>query len=166
MPPVQGLDSPAYLVPGIEEWLLILPILTRLYTSVIPWNPEIWSSKVSWWTDLSPTTIFTSGTPPCTRVAVDDAGVEGCTRGGAGWVGREGYTGYYQIPLRDPYSVIFKVLSPTHGQMKAIYSCFMRFPEIGSRIDLELTQNRPQIALRIDLPDWSPDSPQIPISRT
>ena len=51
MGPVQGLDTPAYLVLGITKWLIILPIPNRLYTSVIPKNPEKWTPKVSWWTD-------------------------------------------------------------------------------------------------------------------
>ena len=58
MGPVQGLDTPAYLMPGIKEWLLILPTVGRLYTSVIPWNPENKASKVSWATDMSPTAWF------------------------------------------------------------------------------------------------------------
>ena len=52
------MDTPAYLVPGIVNWLLILPISDRLYTSVKPWNPEKCTSKVSCATDLSPTTIL------------------------------------------------------------------------------------------------------------
>ena len=58
MPPVQGLDTPACSFPGMREWLLILPIFSRLYTSVIPRNPEINDLKVSWSTDLSPTAMF------------------------------------------------------------------------------------------------------------
>ena len=38
--------------------MLILPVSHRLYTSVIPWNLEIWADKESWSTDLSPTTIL------------------------------------------------------------------------------------------------------------
>ena len=49
--------------------------------------------------------------------------------------------------------------------MKAIPWFMMRFPEMG----LEMVQNRVQNDLRIDLqdtlPDWSPDDPQILISR-
>ena len=58
MGPVQGLDRPAYLMPGITKWLIILSILSRLYTSVIPLDREIWATKVSWATDMSPTTSF------------------------------------------------------------------------------------------------------------
>ena len=54
------------------------------------------------------------------------------------WVG--GWEGLYPVPtqytLPDPYLVIFQASSPTHGPMKAILSEMMRFPEIGSRIDL------------------------------
>ena len=52
------MDTPAYLVPGNVKWLLILSILSRLYTSVIPLDLEIWVYKESWSTDLSPMTIF------------------------------------------------------------------------------------------------------------
>ena len=49
----------------------------------------------------------------------------------------EGYTGYYPVTLQDPYLTYFQGSGPTYGQMKAISSILMRFPEIGSRIDLE-----------------------------
>ena len=52
------------------------------------------------------------------------------------WVGGSGgYTGTHPAPSNDPYSVIFSLKGHTHGQMKAILSYFMRFLEIGSRID-------------------------------
>ena len=58
------MDTPAYSVPGITKWLLILPILYRLYTSVIVLNPENYRHKESWPTDLSPTAIFTQPDMP------------------------------------------------------------------------------------------------------
>ena len=64
--------------------------------------------------------------------------------------------GLYRVlpsPPMDPYSVIFHASGPTHGQMKAILRLFYEVSEIGSRIDLELTQND----LRIDPPDYLPD---------
>ena len=60
---------------------------------------------------------------------------------GTGWVAGEGYTGTHPDHAQDPYLVIFQVISPTHGQMKAISGFYMRFPEIGSRIDLRMPQN-------------------------
>ena len=53
--------------------------------------------------------------------------VRGCTRGGDRWEGWEGYTGYYPGTLPDPYSSIFKVKGPTHGQMKLFLEVSMRF---------------------------------------
>ena len=104
---VQGLDTPAYSVPGIQEWLLILPIFNRLYTSVIPWDPENKPLEVSWSTDMSPTTILRPRSR-LLRVAARVPGVVGCTRGGGMRVGREeGYTGYYPPPSQDPYFIIF-----------------------------------------------------------
>ena len=50
-----------------------------------------------------------------------------------------------QDPSQDPYLAIFKPQDPTYGQMKAFLLVSMRFPRIGSRIDQELTQNRPRI---------------------
>ena len=89
MGPVQGLDTPAYLVPGIRNWLLILPILTRLYTSVKPLMSEIWASKVSWWTDLSPTTILPWCPDPlfASTGLVAGGGVPGVGAGVGTWEG-------------------------------------------------------------------------------
>ena len=97
MGPVQGLDSAAYLMPGIRKWLLILSIFDRLYTSVIPRKPENNGPEVSWPTDLSPTTTFSLAALPVvgawTSVAAAAGG--GCTRGIGRLGGREGYyTGY------------------------------------------------------------------------
>ena len=50
--------------------------------------------------------------------------------------------------------------------MKAIIRQLMRFPEIGSRIDQNDLRIDPRIDLRMTLPDWSPDGPQIPDIRT
>ena len=145
MCPVQGLDSPAYLFPGIREWLLILSILTRLYTSVNLRNPENNRLKVSWATDMSPTALFTSRDcmpRPGTAVTV----MQGCTRGGEdGWVPGgcwEGaIPGTTQHPPIYPYLVIFQASSPTYGPVKAILEVFMRFPEIGSRLTSEWTSD-------------------------
>ena len=57
-----------------------------------------------------------------------------------GWV-LGGYTGYYPAPSQYPELVIFQAPGPTHGQMKAISRFIMRFPKIGSRIDLRIPQN-------------------------
>ena len=63
---VQRLDTPAYLFCGIYLWSLGLPILSRLYTSVIPRMSENWAYKESWSTDMSPTASFTlSDTAAC-----------------------------------------------------------------------------------------------------
>ena len=51
--------------------------------------------------------------------------------GMAGWV-REGYTGTQPGTSQDPIFSIFKAKTHTHGQMKANYDCFMRFPGTGS----------------------------------
>ena len=87
--------------------MLILPILIRLYTSVIVLDPEIWTDKESWPTDLSPTTIFLRRTGPAEQLTVRAWGGRGVPGvwdrvGGSG-----GYTGTHPDPLTDPYSVIF-----------------------------------------------------------
>ena len=83
------MDTAAYSLPGMRKWLLGFPAAARLYTSVIPKNPEKWSLKVSWPTDLSPTTILLSAALPLTSYP----GVHG-GRVYPGWwdtgVGREG----------------------------------------------------------------------------
>ena len=91
MPPVQGLDRPAYSFPGMKEWLLGLPILSRLYTSVIVPESEKWPSKETWPTDMSPTAylLLAAAVPVavawsmavgrCTRGGGDEGGSEGCT---------------------------------------------------------------------------------------
>ena len=97
------MDSAAYLFPGMEKWLLILPVLVRLYTSVIPLDPENNGLEVSWATDLSPTTIFYE---TCQGAAVASAAVagEGVPGVGYGWVGWEGaIPGTTRLPSRDPY---------------------------------------------------------------
>ena len=80
-----------------------------------------------------------------------------------GW---RGYTGTLPSQSQGPILTIFSLEGPTHGQMKAISQVSMRFPRKGPRIDLELTSNDPQIDPPDDLPDWSSDVPQMPISRT
>ena len=96
----------------MTKWLLILPVSIRLYTSVIPWNPEIRTDKESWSTDMSPTTLFTPWDDPCTRGWTCPASVvgEGVYPGWWVWVGgREGAIPVpYPQPSRDPYLVIFK----------------------------------------------------------
>ena len=121
----------------MTEWLLILPILHRLYTSVIPLDPENIGPQVSWSTDMSPTTLFLVAE----HCRLHDRGAgygEGCTRGSA-WLGGclEGYTGTHPGPSQDQIFSIFKAKGPTHGQKKLNYEVFMRFPKKGSRIDPE-----------------------------
>ena len=101
------MDTPAYLVPGICKWLLILPILIRLYTSVIPLDPEKWVNEESCPTDMSPTAIFYR----CSRLLRVAARVPGGGRGvpgvwdrGTGREGREGYTGTHPVPVPVPVS--------------------------------------------------------------
>ena len=70
-------------------------------------NPEIWPSKVSCATDLSPTTIFTLPALPL-HAPVAMPGAVGGVPGVGMWVGtREGYTGYYPGPSQTPELVIF-----------------------------------------------------------
>ena len=85
---------------------------------------------------------------------------------GTGWVLGGYYTGYYPGTLQDPNLVIFSLKVPTHGQMRAILMLFMRFLRMGLEWVLEWVQNGSQNDLQEDPPDWSPDCPQIPISRT
>ena len=84
-----------------------MPATARLYTSVIPLKPEIWASKVSWATDLSPTGILHCAGAALT-LSVHRAGSGGVP--GVGWDGwyRVG-TGrvYYPGTPQDPYLVIF-----------------------------------------------------------
>ena len=68
---VQGLDSPAYLLPGIWFWSLGLPAVRRLYTSVIVRNPEKCRYKESWPTDLSPTALFSLRALPAAGTRAD-----------------------------------------------------------------------------------------------
>ena len=107
--PVQGLDTPAYSVPGMENSAYLLSIPTRLYTSVIVLKCEKCPSKVSCPTDMSPTTMFyprvtACGTP---RTGVGQGGVY------PGWGGgrvREGaIPGTQDHPPRYPYSTIFSL---------------------------------------------------------
>ena len=90
--------------------------------------------------------------------------------GGTGWVLGEGYTGYYP---RHPPGPIFSHIpgfKPYPGPNEGNSGTFNEVSQIGSRIgsDIasELTQNRPRIDPPTDLPDWSPDDPQITILRT
>ena len=134
------MDTPAYLFPGIPEWLIILPILIRLYTSVIPSNPENKGPEVSCPTDMSPTTIFSlvHGGPSHSRVS---SGVGGCTRGGGDWWVPGGYTGVLPGTLPGPHiSHILAseaYLRPNEGNSQV----YDEVPQDGSRIDQELTQN-------------------------
>ena len=115
-------------------------------------NPEIWASKVSYSTDLSPTTIFTLGHRPCSSDTEPELAGRGCTRGGADWVGREGYTGYPPVPSQDPHITIFLAsgpyLRPNEGQIKVIYEVSQDGSRIGSKIDLELTRIDPESTLQ------------------
>ena len=97
------MDTPAYLFPEMTKWLLILSILARLYTSVIPRNPENNVLEVSWATDMSPTALFALATCPCGSDTEPELYLRGCTRGGDLRVGREGYTGTPPVRLQDPY---------------------------------------------------------------
>ena len=114
------MDTPAYLKPGMKEWLLGLPATARLYTSVIPWNPEKCTYKVSCPTDMSPTAILTPrGCMPGTCTAVTWAGEVYPGYGMTGGPGRA-IPGTHPVPSQDPYLHISKAKGPTHGQMKAI----------------------------------------------
>ena len=100
------MDTPAYLVPGITEWLIILPILNRLYTSVIVWNPGKCGLKVSCTTDMSPTTILSACLSPLVALVARTGG-EGCTRGGV-WLGWAG--GAIPVPHQyPPRTLIFNI---------------------------------------------------------
>ena len=114
------MDTPAYLKPGMKEWLLYLPILYRLYTSVIVLDPEILAHKESWSTDLSPTALFAQR--HCTRGSTDVMGTTGMVGRGVPGVGRsgrvrEGYTGYYPAAIPGPIFNIYLKTGPTHGRM-------------------------------------------------
>ena len=90
---------------------------------------------------MSPTALFASGAD----VLGHDAGSRGRGEvypgyGTGGWVGRA-IPVPHQTSSQGPIFSIFKVKSPTHGQMKAIPSYSMRFPRLGPRMRLELTQN-------------------------
>ena len=73
-------------------------------------------------------------------------GVQGCTRGGYGWVGtREGYTGTPPDCSQDPKFSIFKAKGHTHGQMKVNMVNSMRFLRYGPQIDPQMTHIDPRI---------------------
>ena len=91
----------------MKKWLLILPTILRLYTSVIPRNPEKWTHKGSWSTDLSPTTIFTPGCSPRVPGYMYWGGWRGVPGVVGYWVGWRGYTGTHQYPVPGPILVIF-----------------------------------------------------------
>ena len=81
MPPVQRLDTPAYLFCRITLWSLGLPATDRLYTSVISWNPEKCTYKESWSTDMSPTAylvLAADGVHPLAGLAVLSLVYPGC----------------------------------------------------------------------------------------
>ena len=77
--------------------------MARLYTSVIPENPEKWLSKESWATDMSPTTIFTLPDTATARAgshALGGGGVPGVVGWWeAGWVPGGVLPGYYPGPI-------------------------------------------------------------------
>ena len=109
--------------------------MSRLYTSVIPPNPEKCGPKVSWSTDMSPTTSFSlAALPvyPLTGLAVLSLVYPGWGMRVGTW---EGYTGYYPPSSQDPYLVIFHhilalrpYLRPNEGELTVIYEV----SEIGS----------------------------------
>ena len=68
-----------------------------------------------------------------------------------------GYTGYPASPSQVPTFSLFLRLSPTYGQMKVNSRLLMRFPKIGSRIDLRMTHIDPQIDPPEPVPRWSRD---------
>ena len=81
-------------------------------------------------------------------------GGEGVPGVGGDWVvAGEGYTGTHHQPSQGPILTIFLASDPTHGQMKVILLFSMRFPEIGSRIDLRMTI----LTLESTLQTMSPD---------
>ena len=113
---------------------------------------------------FEPTAWFSPLTAACTRVAVVQAADVGrgvypgwWRTGVAGWV-------LYRVPSQDPPRTIFSHISasgPYPRPNEAIFSIFMRFLEIGSRMTSELTSELTQIDLQIDPPDQSPDGPQM-----
>ena len=128
MPPGQGLDSAAYLVPGIHLWSSGLTILTRLYTSVIVLNPEKWTHKESYSTDLSPTTIFTP------RDCHDTTRVDGHDgRGGVPGVGDDGWLGgvLYRVPTQHPPRTIFSHIPETKAYLRPNEGYFGLFNEVS-----------------------------------
>ena len=77
--------------------------------------------------------------------------------------------GLYRVPTRPVSGPIFSHILRLRAYLRPNEGNFMTFDEvskIGSRIDLRLTSELTQIALRYLSPDWSPDGPQIPISKT
>ena len=93
----------------MTEWLLILPILDRLYTSVIPLNPENRLLKVSWSTDLSPTALLGTA-DPCTEMYTC-GGVGGGVYPGWGYgrVAGRAIPVPHPQPSQDPYFIIFSL---------------------------------------------------------
>ena len=141
------MDTPAYLLPGIKKWSLGFPAVARLYTSVIPKNPEKRADKESWATDLSPTTLLLCH--DWVRQCSEQRRHGGrCTRGGwgpGGWPG-----GLYRYPGPPSHIPIFShILSlrpylwPNEGNSQVFYEVSQIGYKNGPRIDPELTQNRP-----------------------
>ena len=100
----------------------LLWIISRLYTSVIVLNRENTNLKVSWSTDMSPTTSFSlAALPvhPCSQrygTARWGGGVPGV---GYWWVGGWGaIPGTHLQPSQGPIFSHILALSPTYGQMK------------------------------------------------
>ena len=80
-----------------------------------------------------------------------------------GLVGLGGcYTGYYPAPSQVPIFHHILASGPTHGRMKAILKEMMRFLSKGP----EWVQNGSRNDLRITLPDWSPDGPEMTLRST
>ena len=101
------MDTAAYLFPGMKEWLLVLPAKPRLYTSVIPLDPEISALKESWATDMSPTALYLASACPCGSVPGSELGGRVYPGSGTGWVPEGCYTGYPARPSQTPIFSIF-----------------------------------------------------------
>ena len=82
---------------------------------------------------------------------------------GTGWVPGRAIPGTHQALSQGPKYSIFRVLGPTHGQMKAILDPSMRFLRLGlewvpERVP-EWPQNDPSGPLPQMVPRWPSDHP-------